>query len=172
MEVVPAGLTFNQDVLDSSDIRLVYSFIESLEFKPADIFRGLTREVVQFGLLYDYRTRTCNFGTTPFPHVLNLLATNIREGGPFNQCIVNKYKKGERVTSHIDAPCFGDTIGCFTFGKGADVIFTKGDISYTVSTTDNSLYVITGESRYKWKHQIIPLQSGVRYSITFRSVHF
>ena len=166
---VPLGLRVRRDVLDGNDLGLVNSFIESLEFKPADIFRGLTNKIVQFGRLYDYRKKTCEYGTTPFPHVLNMLATYI-EDGPYNQCIVKRFDKGKTDTACIDSCCFGGTVGVFTFGKETDVVFTRGSNKHVINVTNNSLYTVSGEARYAWKRQPLPIKSGTYYSIEFHSV--
>tara|TARA_R110000824_G_C14936143_1_gene649272 strand:+ start:206 stop:394 length:189 start_codon:yes stop_codon:yes gene_type:complete len=49
---------------------------------------------------------------------------------PFNQCIVNNYFKGQRITKHIDVIAHGDIVACFTIGNKGTMRFTKGEEEY------------------------------------------
>ena len=68
----------------------------------------------------------------------------------------------------------------FTLGHGANLHFSKGDAHMDLYTEPNSLYIMSGEARYSWKHEMKKLKydvvngkkvkRGERISVTFRSV--
>jgi len=97
----------------------------------------------------------------------------------FNKCLVNNYKAGEGIGGHIDDFRAGEVIACFTFGAGADIKFTlEGKEPYSLFTDPGSLYLMTGDCRYKWKHEMpkrkfdmvegMKTPRGRRISVTFR----
>ena len=99
---------------------------------------------------------------------------NIKE--KLNQCLINRYLPGQGIGAHIDKVEFGDTIVCFTFGSGREMVFSLGDTAYNIRTEPLSMYVMTGDSRWKWKHEMKQRKSdngiprGTVYSITFREI--
>lgn len=98
----------------------------------------------------------------------------------FNQCIINNYKEGQGISPHIDYIDYGKVIGCFTLVSGAEMIFTLDDYKYNLYVNSNSLYIMSGESRYKYKHSMSSklydiyknkkIKRSRRISITFRNV--
>ena len=92
----------------------------------------------------------------------------------WNQCIINRYLPGQGIGAHIDVKSYGDHIVCFTLGSGREMEFTRDDDNYCLYTEPRSAYVMSGDSRYKWKHQMRLRKSdsgvsrSVCYSITFR----
>lgn len=97
-----------------------------------------------------------------------------------NQCIVNDYQPGQGISKHIDAAGYGPVIGCFTLGSGGVMTFRhQGDVEDLYVQAD-SLYVMTGDARYQWTHEMPSRKSdkvngerikrGRRVSVTFRSV--
>ncbi len=97
-----------------------------------------------------------------------------------NQCIVNDYQPGQGISKHVDAAGYGPVIGCFTLGSGAVMTFRRKGIVDDVYVNADSLYVMTGDARYQWTHEMASRKSdkvngervkrGRRVSITFRSV--
>ncbi len=145
------------------------------------------RKVLHYGWRYNYTSGTREKAPS-FPPVLNALRNILKiwEDGPkgfdllnLDQCIVNRYLPGQGIGAHIDSSSYGDVIACFTFGGGREMEFTRGTEKYRLYTTKNSLYVMSGEARGEWKHQMRPRKSdtvgGTRvsriecFSVTFRS---
>ena len=90
----------------------------------------------------------------------------------FNQCIINNYYKGQGISPHIDVTSYGGVIGCFTLGSGAIMKFSYGDEDVEIYVKPNSVYIMSGDSRYKWKHSmpVKKTRKDRRVSITFRNV--
>ena len=154
------------------------------------------RVVKQYGFEYDYINRQISKPLPDkFPDYINNLSdilTNqcrqlnlISESDPtfeFNQCIVNKYACGEGISAHTDLISFGSIIGCFTIGSGASLVFKnkKTDEIFQLYTKPASCYIMSGESRYTWTHEMPSrkfdlvendkIKRGERISITFRHV--
>lgn len=92
----------------------------------------------------------------------------------FDQCIVNKYEPGQGIGSHCDSNAFDSIIGCFTFCVHTDgnvTIINPPNMSpgemlflyprdllvpaYTVATEHGSLYIMSGDARTVWEHQMV-----------------
>lgn len=89
----------------------------------------------------------------------------------YDQVIINEYKPGQKINYHIDhTSMFGKVIICLTIGECVPIKFKKDNIVKTIYPEKGSLYIMTGRSRYQWKHYSENNTNGVRYSITYRSV--
>jgi len=87
------------------------------------------------------------------------------------QIIINEYVPGQGISKHIDDPKqFGEWIMCISLGSHVEMTFDD----YDISLNPCSLVVMTGDSRYKYTHQIKSRKSDkgiprtTRVSITFR----
>lgn len=146
-----------------------------------------SRKVQHYGYKYDYKRRMVAEKGDPIPSYFSKLIETLNEyikklnikQVEFNQLIINKYEPGQGISKHTDANDYGPIIGCYTIGGGAIMKFTK-DKSFNVYTKPNSLYIMTGESRYEWKHEMPStktdnvegkcIKRDIRISITFRNV--
>jgi len=138
--------------------------------------------VQHYGFKYDYFTRKIDQKCDPLPIFLQKLKnvlTNvcveleiINKEYVFNQCIINNYYEGQGISPHIDVKSYGGVIGCFTLGSGAIMKFSYGDEDVELYVKPNSLYIMSGDSRYKWNHSMPVKKSRKdrRVSITFRNV--
>jgi alkylated DNA repair dioxygenase AlkB len=112
--------------------------------------------------------------------VESLVDKEIFEKTKLNQCIVNKYEPKQGISAHIDKTTFGPVIVCFTLNSGTTMTFSRmvGDIKEVIEkyVEPNSVYLMTGESRYLWKHEIKSrltdnrIKRKTRISVTFRTV--
>jgi len=144
-----------------------------------------SRRYQHFGSTYDYNRRKIVSGADPIPAFLEPVVDRLRafcdeHGLPneFNQCIVNDYQSGQGINKHTDIKAYGPVIGCYTFGSGATMVFRKGDEVYHQYVEPNSLYVMSGESRSDWTHEMPSRKSDKvggqtikrsrRVSVTFR----
>lgn len=143
-----------------------------------------SRKVIQFGSLYLYNTKraTEKGSAPPIPEILQELRTKIYQVATFiekdyifDQVIVNRYLPGQGISPHIDLNIFGKYIVSFTFKGGREMEFTRNEEKFKMYAKERSMYVMTGESRYKWKHQMRPRKkdNGIPrkecFSITFRA---
>ncbi len=146
-----------------------------------------SRQVAHYGFKYNYVSGDVSEKAPDFPECFRDLQEVIRWTGvvpdttPLDQCLVNRYLSGQGINAHTDTTKYGDYICCFTFGSGAEMEFTRdGFDPVTLFTEPGSLYIMSGESRYKWKHEMRARKSdlidgarhqrGIRTSVTFRSV--
>lgn len=148
------------------DQNQVLPVVRQLNFRP--ITRN-SREVCQFGYEYTYFSNKLE-KTENIPDALNFnshISAILGKPIEFNQLIVNKYEVGQGISPHIDNPdIFGDIIACISIGCDCTVKF-EGDKSYKIR--GGSLYIMTGDHRYKFKHSI-GRHAGLRYSLTYRLV--
>mgnify|MGYP003985362801 FL=1 len=151
-----------------------------------------SRKVQHYGYKYNYKSSSVRDIAPTLPsYLLNLQSTLtevckkfkiINNTYEFNQCIVNNYNKGQAISKHIDALSYGDVIGCYSVGnKTGTMIFTQGNKTIEVKAKPKCLYIMSGDARYKWKHEMKNLgifpkghkKEGLeprRISITFRNV--
>lgn len=136
------------------------------------------RVVQQYGYIYDYSRSNALAKTEQLPGFLqpyhDVLCDNMRAlmlaPLDMNQCIVNNYNNKQSISKHIDSRVFGPVIGCFSVGDCAIMRFTNANNSVDVCVEPNSLYIMSGDVRYEWSHEMLPLRGNRRISITFRSV--
>jgi alkylated DNA repair dioxygenase AlkB len=94
-------------------------------------------------------------------------------GGNIQQVLVNEYTSGQGITPHIDhIKNFGPVVMTLTLGDPSPMHFTTpGSSRYTIVPIHGTVAAMTGESRYKWKHEIAKMKPDKRrVSVTFRSV--
>ncbi len=88
----------------------------------------------------------------------------------FKQVIVSRYPEGAGIGAHIDAPVFGEpVVGVSLLGSARMKFQREGHEPDVVTLAPRSLYVMSGEARWHWKHAIVPVKD-LRYSITFRTL--
>lgn len=185
IEQVP-GLYYGEVDMNEDDI---IEELDSHKWTPLSASKN-SRKVQHYGYLYDYTARTVN---TPGPafiecisHLQKILTEIcldldlIDEDYEFNQCIVNNYTTGQGISKHTDVKQYGPVIGCFTLGSGATMKFTKGATEKEIYVEPSTLYIMSGESRTHWLHEMIGRKSDKfngekidrerRISITFRNV--
>lgn len=147
--------------------------------------RSLDHDVQVYGYSYNHRQRAaCRIGDIPF--WATPLATRLYQDGHIpqapNQLVVNSYQPGEGFWDHVDQAVFGDTILSVSLGSTCIMRFTRDepDASEELLLEPGSLLVLTGPSRWEWKHGIPPRASDRwcgrdyerrrRVSFTFRAV--
>ena len=150
----------------------------------------LKRRVQHYGFKYDYKARQVNHDMRidHLPKWLQTLGRKLKEEGYMptepDQVIVNEYKPGQGIASHIDCePCFEDTIVSLSLISDCIMDFTnKFDKTKRIPVwlAPRSIIVLNDEARYGWFHGIAPRRSDIwagqkyerkrRISLTFRKV--
>jgi alkylated DNA repair dioxygenase AlkB len=119
-----------------------------------------------------------------FPPWLAELAQRITSDGflprfPEN-CVINDYAPGVGIGPHRDYPPFGSVIAAVSLLSDVIIDFERPDksVRIPVLVPARSLWVASGEARWKWTHGIAPRLSDVvdgekrkrgrRISLTFR----
>ena len=153
----------------------------------------LSRRTQHYGYKYNYRSRNISkddyLGELPdwLSSMLDdFVNNNVFEKKP-EQLIVNEYKPGQGISEHIDSTAFGERIVSISLGSTCIMDFIHNPIVHGRCNTVNvvlnpgDLVLMTGESRYKWKHQIIARKTDMidgkrqyrqrRVSLTFRNLN-
>lgn len=184
------GFYYFNNVLDTKVGKDMIDFLNTQEWKSITASKT-GRKVQQYGFEYDYSTRKDSdykkIQDIPDPLIAfqKIALEMTKQVSPdanvsLNQCIVNRYEPGQGISAHIDKETFGPVVACFTLGAGTTITFSRtinGEkVVIEKYVEPNSLYFMTGDSRYEWKHEIKPRVSerGVRretrISVTFRTV--
>lgn len=177
MEKKPDGLSYHHDIISDDLYSSLLEYLESVssEFFPVGSGKN-SRLVLHRGHTYNYKKKGVDGSAPSFEPILHeLVALSGLEG--FNQCIINRYLPGQGINPHTDSSDYGDTIICFTIGGSAEMEFTLDDHCYKLLVEPRSMYVMSGDSRYAWKHGMRSRKSdsgtprSTRYSFTFRKVN-
>lgn len=181
------GLYYVEDIKE--DTKYIISELDKREWSALSNSKN-SRVVQHYGYKYNYSTYNITEKTQDIPEFLNVLKNIlidvcselelIDDTYNFNQCIVNNYNEGQGISPHIDVKSFGPVIGCFTLGSGCSMVFTNKDNKEEIYVNDGSLYIMSDDSRYKWKHSMQSrifdivnkkkVKRGRRISVTFRCV--
>lgn len=149
----------------------------------------LKRRVQHYGYKYDYKARFIDYSMRigELPKWVMGLANKLHQNGYMpaipDQLIVNEYKQGQGIASHVDCePCFGDTIISLSLGSTCvmDFINKETKEKLEILLEPRSLVVLKDDARYLWTHGIAgkkaDLFKGQKYerktriSLTFRNV--
>jgi len=132
--------------------------------------------VVHYGYSYAY-DRSGLRATVPIPDYLDVLVDMNRINNichiskAFDQLIINQYKPKQQIAPHIDhVNQFGPIIACITLGQSVPIIFSLDTIKKTIHVAPGSMYIMTGDARYLWKHSLKNISDGIRYSLTYRTI--
>lgn len=140
------------------------------------------RRVRHYGYRYNYRSGVASEPAAPIPPLYRQLIDLIPHDLNFTpeQLIINEYQPGQGIARHIDSRAYGPVIACFTFGGGAEMEFRYAGAVVRIYTEPDSLYVMTGDARSKWSHEMrkrkfdtvdgVKTPRTTRWSVTFRSL--
>lgn len=169
------GLQYHERFLSEEDAIDVLQRINS-HGQQEDI----SRRTQQYGFKYPYQRSVSVERCEPIPSFLQPLVCTVSNmtGCNFDQIIINEYEPGQGIRPHIDAPnLFGNTIISISLGSRVIMYFDKGSEREELLLDPGSMLILTGESRYLWKHSIpnrksdLGLKRGRRVSITIRRVN-
>ena len=161
------GLFYFKNIVENS--KEIVEQLDSLEWKPVGSGEK-SRVVQQFGRPYIYRSNSnVSNVSIELPEIPDFLG-DLQEIGKkmlkelnieftnLDQCICNNYLPGQGISAHVDALHFGPVIVCFTLCSGTSIIFKnkkdKDKISVEQFVEPNSLYIMSGDCRYNWTHEI------------------
>lgn len=154
-----------------------------------------SRKVLQYGYSYAYdKSGIKQIADIPELYknlidvnkINNCLGIKLLDKNNFNQLIINEYKPKQGIHKHVDhVKYFGPVIMCITCGSGINMEFSIGEEIINFYVEPYSMYIMTGDARYKWKHgirstgfdtvtknnKLEKIARSTRYSITFRSTN-
>ncbi|MFN3302056.1 MAG: alpha-ketoglutarate-dependent dioxygenase AlkB, partial [Patescibacteria group bacterium] len=138
---------------------------------------------------YDYKARFIDYSMKigELPEWVKPFAKKLYQEGYMpaipDQLIVNEYKQGQGIASHVDCePCFGDTIISLSLGSTCIMEFTNKETREKIEVLlePRSLVVLKDDARYLWTHGITGKKADIfkgikherktRISLTFRNV--
>ncbi len=153
---------------------------------------ALSRRVQHYGWQYDYASKTVTEDTHlgPLPGWLQSIAKRLHQGGYCeevpDQVIINEYRPGQGIASHIDRETFGPTVATISLCDCWPMDFTPvgrqtgHNVKRELFLSVGSLLVLKGDARSKWSHGIAKRKSDgreqqkkerqLRISVTFRTV--
>ena len=99
----------------------------------------------------------------------------------YDHVLINEYKPGDGCLAHTDELEFWeDWVIGVSFGSGCEMILSKGNVSKSIYLTIGSVYLLCGDARYKWTHEISfkfddevngnKINRNERISLTFRTI--
>jgi hypothetical protein len=148
---------------------------------------GRTRKSIEFGFSFkemEENQRIVKYDIPPFllearRQIVELFKDRLQEKDPekYENFIITLYSEGDGIAPHTDRRYFGpDILGVVIVpDQSSDrppstLYFTKDDEKPIVLSEEAGVaYLITGELRTIWKHQLNPVASE-RISIQFRTV--
>ena len=145
--------------------------------------RGKGRQVLQYGVFYDYAQHRIDPDqeVEPLPPVLlTLIELLVGEVLPASKrpdsAIINFYSPGDCIPPHIDHPSFERPFCALSLGSEANILFGKGIATVgpgefaapvSIALPQRSVVVFAGTAGNKVQH-CIPAVAIRRISITFR----
>ncbi len=178
MSEAPRGLVFDATFLDDEAERKLLSKLEALDYQEIVLHGVAARRAARhYGVSYDYERRVSLAEAEPLPTWLEPLRARCAtlaevEPDALVETLVQRYPLGATIGWHRDAPPFGVVVGV-SLGSTARLRLRRGAVgrwtTWELELPARSAYVLAGEARTCWQHSIPPV-TGVRYSITFRSL--
>jgi alkylated DNA repair dioxygenase AlkB len=172
----PPGLRYYPDVVTAPVERDLIERIRALPLVPFQFgaFEG-KRRVASFGYQYDYAQQRLQEAEQVPGWLAPVIEKVEAYGGPgvkIKQVLCTEYDVGVGIGWHRDKPHFDEVFG-ISLGSACKFRFRRKTGEkwerFSLDAGPRSLYVMTGESRNVWEHNIPPVEAP-RYSITFRSM--
>ena len=160
------GCEVHRRFLINSDCRQLMDLIFDLFLDQAHRANKDNRScVLRYGWGYEAPVKQL----APWPDWIEAIRNKLPHMVFAPQCAVtvNEYRKGHRISCHVDAELFGEIIQTVSIGSSAMLRFTRGAEKREFELENGSLCVISGDARHLWHHEILPVE-GLRYSIVFR----
>lgn len=167
---IPGLVLMKEALSHDQQMQLLNGIIHS------DFFQG-SDQVMQFGHLPSFMDWIIPW-TQSHP---DLFPPDIMSRTPlFNQTIINLYRPGQGIKSHIDLLRFDDGIIIISLLSSCVMKMKHGQEQYSLLLRPGDVLALSGEARYEWEHGIEetredvyqgePLQRGTRISITLRKM--
>jgi hypothetical protein len=174
-DTIPPGLSIVPNFITREKEGEILSFLDSCAWDTR-----IKRRVIHFGFQFLYSNLNVHQDSEiiKIPEILESLVP-----GAYNQLTVNEYPPGIGIASHCDThSAFGGTIPVISLGADITMDFISHDYQQRVSVVipRGSLMLMSGESRYGWRHAIAARKTdrqpvtgrvvsrGRRVSLTFR----
>ena len=120
-----------------------------------------------FGYSYNYRHKTSE-KADKFEGVLEQIRLRLNEDGYLSatQCIVNEYRKDQGIGAHTDPAYMGPIVVGISLSSHGSIRLTDPDGNiHDIYLPRRSLMIMRGDSRFLWKHAIMPTKSYLRKGV-------
>lgn len=174
----PEGLLYRPDLLSAEEEPALLAAVTGLHFAEVRMRGQVARRTVKhFGYEYGYESWRLRPAEPPPPELAPLRSRCAELAGlapeALAQILVTRYPPGATIGWHRDAPVFGPTVVGVSLLSACVMRFarTAGEKRYVYEQplAPRSAYVLTGPARSVWQHSIPPV-TGLRYSVTFRTL--
>lgn len=183
------GLYYYLDIINENEEKAIISQIDSKNWN-----NSLLRRVQHYGYLYEYRlgikTKQTDIIVEPIPDFCLDIFYKCKKYLPIPiinieklQVIINEYQPGQGISAHIDDPSkFKNWIITVSLGSQCIMKFSNKQNQTFIEKEllSRSAYLMLGDARYKWTHEITKRKSDIingikklrtrRISITFREM--
>jgi len=181
--VVPDGFLYRRDFITPDEEAALVDAIARIEFSTFEM-RGVVarRRVAFFGHSYDMGRVSPPLPEFLFPLRRSLARWAGVDPDAFAMSLINEYPPGAPIGWHRDAPQYGIVGGVSLLsscrmrlrpyvspGTVTQLAGQRRTATHEIVLEQRSAYVMTGESRNGFEHQIPPVTS-LRYSVTFRTL--
>jgi alkylated DNA repair dioxygenase AlkB len=161
---VVSGLKFVEDFITREEEELIVS---KLPVSPKKSRKSGRSSIWRYGAkVYGNKVVSANL-----PEYLNFLLDRLVEHKYLksrpDHITINEYQKGDSISAHIDNEQSGPIISIVSLLSDANMVLTKTPDKTNILIPSKSLLQLSGESRWDWKHAILPVPN-LRYSIVFR----
>lgn len=173
--MIPSGLYYSPEYVSSihsnNCIGCTSCFIKSTQDKQWS--KELNRRTMHFGSRYDYKSRKLinDVSNITTYNEINLFATHLIPvfGIKPTQVIINEYTSNQKISPHIDHPIlFGEIIATLSLGSSMIMKFShETKESYSIKLNNGDLVLLSGEARYDYKHELLPVNEKDFYRISF-----
>ena len=174
---VIAGLRYRDGFVIPEEEAVLLAHLRQLDLAPFRFHGWLgNRKTKTFGWRYDFDD--ASFAPAePIPewlHPVRAKAAQLAGIAPedFAHVLLARYDPGAGIGWHRDRPQFEDVVG-ISLGSPATIRFRQrtpdGFRRAKVQLEPRSAYLLSGEVRQEWEHNIAP-GGKLRFSITFRSL--
>ena len=178
---VPDGFLYRPNFVTPEEEAALVDDVSRIEFSTFEM-RGVVarRRVAFFGHSYDAGRISPPLPAFLFPLRVKIARWANVAPDAFAMALINEYPPAAPIGWHRDAPQYGIVAGVSLLSScrmrlrpyvnpGAPKEGLRRPATHEILLQQRSAYVMTGESRNAFEHQIPPV-TALRYSITFRTL--
>lgn len=180
LQPLPPGLIILNDFINGEEENMFINLIEWHNECSVSNSALKNRQVKHFGYEFCYDNNNVDVSNPlnePIPSECTLIWKRLASEYPnmgivegAQQLTVNKYNVGQGIPSHVDThSAFTDKIVSLSLASDIIMEFRKPETNnsnvynshVSVTLPRRSLLILSGESRYGWKHAIVPRRMDV-----------
>lgn len=181
------GLYLIENFLTQTEEKFIVEIIRNSEWKKS----RSGRRCQVYGAFHDRNYTIIPGRSTPFPIWHDFILTALEElsedipvvneyltnkifsklsSNTTSEIFVNEYCKGDSLYPHFDhRTTYDDSIFGVSLLSSASLTFSRGKEKIKVKIPKRSIYIMSGESRFSYRHSVEPV-AKYRLSITLRTI--